>query len=120
MVAGLSLALAAALTAAATPPGGALPLVPQPQEIGGPDEAPGGPLPPEGYFLRIDRSGDVTVRAADAAGRFYAGQTLRQLRAAFPDGAGKAAALDALRQLARPTARGALDFSALELEGGER
>ena len=87
MVAGLSLALAAALTAAATPPGGALPLVPQPQEIGGPDEAPGGPLPPEGYFLRIDRSGDVTVRAADAAGRFYAGQTLRQLRAAFPDGA---------------------------------
>lgn len=85
MVAGL--ALAAALTAAVPPPGGALPLVPQPQEIGDPDEAPGGPLPPEGYFLRIDRSGGVTVRAADAAGRFYAEQTLRQLRAAFPDGA---------------------------------
>lgn len=35
-------------------------------------------LPVEGYCLTVDASG-ITVRAADAAGAFYAGQTLRQL-----------------------------------------
>lgn len=80
----LAAAATAALTLAAEPP--SLPLVPLPQEIGGPDAPLDGPLPPEGYFLRIGPSGDVTVRAADDAGRFYAEQTLRQLRAASPDG----------------------------------
>ena len=37
------------------------------------------PLPREGYRIRIDSAGRVNVEAADAAGRFYAEQTLRQL-----------------------------------------
>lgn len=36
-------------------------------------------LPAEGYRIRIDAKGKATVEAADAAGEFYARQTLRQL-----------------------------------------
>ena len=37
------------------------------------------PLPSEGYRIRIGADGKASVEAADEAGRFYAGVTLRQL-----------------------------------------
>ncbi|MGZ8765738.1 MAG: glycoside hydrolase family 20 zincin-like fold domain-containing protein [Acidimicrobiia bacterium] len=37
-------------------------------------------LPPEGYELRIDAYGAITITAADAAGEFYGRATLAQLR----------------------------------------
>ena len=37
------------------------------------------PLPAEGYRIRIDADGQADVSAADAAGRFYAAKTLKQL-----------------------------------------
>ena len=43
-------------------------------------------LPPEGYRLEIGRDGSVQIEAADAAGRFYAEQTLSQLREDAPSG----------------------------------
>lgn len=56
-------------------------LVPKPRSYKWSDK----PLPPEGYRLKIDKNGAVTVEAADAAGRFYAGQTLKQLPKPYPE-----------------------------------
>ena len=50
-------------------------LVPRPQSF----QITGRPLPPEGYRLRVDAEGRAEITAADAAGHFYAEQTLRQL-----------------------------------------
>ena len=56
-------------------------LLPQPRSVG---RVTGAPLPPQGYRLTVREDGTTDIEAADAAGRFYAEQTLRQLGAS-PD-----------------------------------
>ena len=66
---------------AVRPPERGLVLVPRPRAY----RWSGRPLPPEGYRLKVDKSGEVAVEAADEAGRFYAGQTLKQLPKPYPE-----------------------------------
>ena len=81
--------VAAALTAAQA---AVLPLVPAPRRIALADGTAGSEeikfcadasLPPEGYRLRVNASG-ATVASSDAAGAFYARQTLTQLPKPWP------------------------------------
>ncbi len=56
------------------------PLLPRPRRIN--PARPAQTLPPQGYRIHVDRNGCAATEAADEAGRFYARQTLKQLRRA--------------------------------------